>query len=478
MRTHLPRSARPPEAVLADLATFRADDADYKGGKTWSMVYWASEEHHALVRAAHDAYLAENALNPTAFRSLKEMEAEIVSWTARMLHGPPSTVGALTGGGTESLLLAMKTWRDAARARRPWVRRPNVVLPASAHPAFDKAAHLFGLRLKKARLAPDGAVDLADVRRKIDRNTILLVGSAPQYPHGTVDPIPALGELALARGLPLHVDACFGGFILPWLERLGVSMPAWDLRVPGVRSISADAHKYGYAAKGVSVLLYREMEDMKHQFFVETGWCGGIYASASLPGTRPGGPIAACWAAMQALGEEGYLKLAHETWANAQALRAGLSAIPELRLLGRPNSPIVAWTSADPQVDVYALADRLAAAGWSVDRQQHPACIHLSVNPANGPVIADYLRDVHAAILAVRANPEASREGEAAMYGLMARVPLRGLVDKGVRDMMMKMYAPGVGVPDLAAAAGEDRVSRLGARALDAWDGLKRRIGR
>lgn len=478
MRTTLPQQPRSSADILAELGALREKDADYKGGRTWSMIYWASEEHHALVRAAHDAMLAENALNPMAFQSLKAMEAEVVQWTARMLHGPPSTVGCLTGGGTESILLAMKTWRDAARARRPWVRRPNVVLPSSAHPAFDKAAHLFGLRLKKARLGPDGAVDLADLRRKIDRNTVLIVGSAPQYPHGTVDPIPALGELAERKGLPLHVDACFGGFILPWLERLGVPMPTWDLRVPGVRSISADAHKYGYAAKGVSVLLYREMDDMKHQFFVESGWCGGVYASPSLPGTRPGGPIAAAWAAMQALGEEGYLGLARQTWDNAEALRSGLAAIPGLRLLGRPHSPVVAWTSDDPAVDVYAVADRLAAKGWAVDRQHLPPSIHLSVNPANGPAIPGYLADVAEAVAQVRAKPEARREGEAAMYGLMARVPLRGLVDQGVRQMMQAMYAPGVVLPDLAASAQEDRASQLGMRALDAWDDLKRRLGR
>ena len=206
--------------VMARLAEVGVDDVDYRGGRTFSLVYWAGEEHHQLVQRAHDAYLAGNALNPLAFRSLKQLETEIVQMTASLLHGPEGTVGTLTSGGTESILCAVLAWRDRARRRWPWIRRPNLVLPETAHPAFDKAAHLFGLAIRRVGVGPSGMVDPKAMLRRSDRNTVLWVASAPQYVTGVVDPIPQLGHLAAQRRIPLHVDACFGGFVLPWLERL------------------------------------------------------------------------------------------------------------------------------------------------------------------------------------------------------------------------------------------------------------------
>ncbi|MEZ4269222.1 MAG: aspartate aminotransferase family protein [Myxococcota bacterium] len=461
MRLTIPAKGRAHDELLETMAGFREGDADYAGGRTWSMVYYVSDAHHAFLEKAHNLFMAGNALNPIAFKSLKKMETDVVQMTASMLHGPPDAVGTMTLGGTESLLLAVKTYRDLARAKKPWIRRPNMVVPETIHVAFDKAAHYFGVRMRRAKVDADGQVDVRAMERLINRNTIFIAASAPQYPHGTVDPIEELGALATSHDLPFHVDACFGGFILPWLERLGVAMPAWDFRVPGVTSVSADMHKYGYAAKGASVLIYRDMNTLRHQFFVATNWCGGIYISPSLPGTRPGGCIAAAWAAMQAVGEDGYIALAAKAWEGAERLRAGIAEIDGLRVMGLPHSPVVTWTSDDKAVDVYAIADRLQERGWAVDRQQKPASVHCSVNANNLPVIDTYLDDLREAVAHVKAHPELASEGEAAVYGLMAKIPMRGLVKKEVLKVMEAMYGPGGGDVDLAANAKDDKLGAL-----------------
>jgi len=449
-RTRIPTSGRVHQELLDEMAGFADGDADFRGGRTWSMVYYAGDSHSELLKKAHNLYFSTNGLNPMAFRSLKRMESEVVQMTAGLLNGPSSTVGAMTSGGTESLLLAVKTWRDRARTRWPWIRRPNIVCPATIHPAFDKAAHYFGVTLRKAPVGEDGAVRVEDLKRLINRNTILIAASAPQYVSGTVDPIPQIGQLALSKGIPLHVDACFGGFIQPWLERAGVEMPVFDFRVPGVMSMSADAHKYGFAAKGASVLLYRDMGAMRHQFFVCADWAGGIYASPTIAGTRPGGCISAAWAAMMAMGEDGYLEMARRAHDVAERLRDGIEAIDGLKILGQPHSTIVTYASDDPDVDVYAVADWLHERGWATDRQQSPPSIHCSANAANAPVVDEYLSDLREAVAHVRAHPALAREGEAAMYGLMAKIPLRGLVGNTVRQVMAEMYSPGAGEVDLS----------------------------
>ena len=475
-RPRIPSTGRPSHEVLGDLSASKTHDARFKEGRTWSLVYFAGEAHHDLLAQASRQFLAENALNPMAFPSLHRMESEVVQMTASLLHGPDTTVGTMTSGGTESILLAVKTARDRSRARRPWLRRPNMVLPASAHVAFDKAGHLFGVRVLRTPVDDAGQADVAALRRCVDRHTVLIAASAPQYPTGAVDPIPEIAAIGQAKGIPVHVDACFGGFILPWLEQLGVAMPVWDFRVPGVTSMSADLHKYGYAAKGASVILYRDMSHLRHQFFVNTGWQGGIYISPSLPGTRPGGPIAAAWAAMHHLGADGYLRLAERTWAAACRLRQGIEDTPGLRVLGSPHAPIVTWASDDPAVDVYVVADLLQAKGWNVDRQQAPASIHCSAAPPHLEVVDDYLADIRQAVAHARAHPELSQSGAAAMYGMMARIPLRGAVDREVLKLMETMYGPDGALPEVGGAP--DRTQRVAARILDAWDALRARLGR
>ncbi|MEZ4365594.1 MAG: aspartate aminotransferase family protein [Kofleriaceae bacterium] len=472
-RPAIPARGEAPEALLAQLAQMKAADADWRGGRVFSLVYHAGEAHEQLMQRAHALFASANLLNPVAFQSLKRMEMEIVGMAASLMHGPDDAVGAVTSGGTESILVAMAAYRDRARKERPWIRSPEIVAGKTVHPAFEKAAHYFGFRLRRVSVGPDFRIDVRAMARAIGRNTIGLVASAPQYPHGVIDPIEQVAALARRHRLPLHVDGCVGGWLLPWLEKLGRPMPAWDFRVPEVTSISADLHKYAYASKGASVLLWRSMDAMKHQFFVSTDFPGGIYASPTMIGTRPGGPIAAAWAALRGMGEAGYLDLVGKSAEAADRLRAGVAAVPGLVVLGEPDATIVAWGAATGGPDVYAIADRLEARGWSVDRMQHPAAVHLTCTANHLAIVDDYLADLRAAVAEVRAAPELKHSGTAPMYGMVAKIPMRGMVKNNVRKLMEGMYAPGVIVPDLTKGGTgvvDKLLERYGAQVSDALD--------
>jgi glutamate/tyrosine decarboxylase-like PLP-dependent enzyme len=481
MRPNIPPRGRDHAEILSELQALRETDANWRDGRVFSLVYHAGEAHERLLGDAHRLYAATNGLNPMAFKSLKRLEAEVIGMAAALMHGPSDAVGVMTSGGTESILVAVQTYRDRAKNLRG-VTRGELVVPETIHPAFDKAAHYFGVELVKTKVTRELRADPKAMARAITRRTIALVGSAPQYPHGLVDPIDALGEVAARHGLPLHVDACVGGFVLPWVERLGRELPRWDFRVPGVTSISADLHKYGYAAKGASTLLWRSMEDMKHQFFIATEWPGGIYASPSMAGTRPGGPIAAAWAALVAMGEDGYLEATRRALEAADALRAGIAEIPGLRVLGDSRATIVAWgVDDDAGLDVFAIADALEQRGWTVDRQQRPNSVHLTVTQNHLAAVPAYLTALREARDVVAADPTLRRAGTAAMYGMMAKVPLRGMVEGSIRKVMQAMYAPGVVVPDLDAATKDDGlvgrlVEKLGPDAIEWLDAAGARV--
>ena len=461
----LPREGHPSEQLLSELEALRAHDADWRGGRCFALVYSAGDNHERLLKEAHQLFFSENALNPMAFKSLHKMETEVVSMLAGLLHGGATAVGTMSSGGTESLLLAVKTYRDLAKAKRPRMGRPEMILPRSAHVAFEKAAHLFGVKVRHADLDDRFRVRVDHVKRLINSNTIMIVGSAPQYPQGVIDPIEELATLARKKDIPMHVDACVGGLILPFLEKLGCPIPRWDFRVPGVTSISADLHKYGYTAKGASVILYRDMEFLKHQFFVSTDWSGGVYASPSLPGTRPGGPIAAAWAGLRALGESGYLALSQQALEAKKAIAAGVGDIPGLRILGDPEATLLAIGSSDPEIDMFALADQLHERGWHFDRNQKPPSIHLTVMAGHQQIVPQLLSDLRAAAQYLRAHPEARKSGSAPMYGMMAKLPFRSLVKSGVVDMMAKMYGRDAKLPELSDPnAGNDG---LVARTMD-----------
>ena len=438
----LPETGRDPDEVLSDLAGFAVDDPDYKNARTWSLVYHLDDDHDDFAASAYRKFSSANGLNPAAFQSLKRMETEIISMIAGLLNGEPETCGVLTAGGTESCLLAVKTYRDMA-AKTRGVTRPNMILPETAHVAWFKAAEYFGV---KARLLPmdrDLNTDISKLNRRIDRNTVMVLGSAPEYPHGTIDPIAEMGKVSQARGVPLHVDACVGGFILPFLEMNGENLPEWDFRVPGVTSISADLHKYGFTAKGASSILYRHLDLLKHQMFVYQDWPGGVFASPAILGTRPGGVYAAAWAVMQKLGTSGYRDLAVQTAEAVTILKTGIAGIDGLKVLGNPQGPLLSYGSTDRKVNIFAVADQLETKGWAVNRVQNPNGIHAMVTARHLGVAPQYIEDLAQAVETVRADPDLAKSGGAAAYGMMAHVPLRGMVKDRVRDTFAAMYQAG-----------------------------------
>ena len=466
MQAYLPKKGRPYDEVLADLDGFGKDDPAYKDAKTWSLVYYLDAEYTGFLESAYGKYFSANGLNPTAFKSLKRFEREVLRVSSELFHGNDDACGVMTSGGTESCLLAVKTYRDLGRSRG--IRKPEMILPETAHVAWEKGAEYFGVKIRRAPLAADYGVDVDAVRRLLSRNTVMLLGSAPEYPHGVIDPIGRLGELALSAKVPLHVDACVGGYLLPFIERLGVELPAWDFRVPGVSSISADIHKYGFAAKGASCILYRDLDTFKHQVFVYEDWPGGIFASPALLGTRPGGAYAAAWAAIQANGEDGYVELARRTMDATNRLLAGVRAIPGLAVIGEPKASLFSYRSTDAAVNIFAVGDEMEKNGWHIDRLQRPDALHAMVTASHDRVVDRYLADLALAVERVRAHPELAESGQAATYGMISHIPLRGMVRKQVLDMFAASYRLSAGEIDLsdsqalAAGGGEGDAAKPG----------------
>lgn len=436
----IPEKGVDKQALLEKMSAMRAGDVQWEHNRAFGLVYKHSDAHTDFMRQAYGLFMSENGLNPMAFRSLQQMEREVVGMTANMFHGGGDAVGSMTSGGTESLLLAVLAYRNHARRKRPWIRKPELVMPESAHVAFMKAGEYFGVRIVKTPLAGDFRADVAALETRIGRNTIGIVGSAACYPYGVVDPIEELGAVALRHGVPLHVDACLGGFFLPWAEKLGHRVPPFDFRVPGVTSISADVHKYGYAAKGASTIVYRSMDFFRDQIFAEVDWVGGVYGGATTAGTRPGGAIAAAWASLQALGADGYTENVRAIMETARRYMDGVRAIPGLRILGEPSMGVFAIGADDKRLSMYAVADRLEESGWHVDRNQRPESIHVILNAGHGKVADEYLADLRAAVEHVRAHPEAVLQGKAPMYGLIAEAPMRRMVKRNVVATLAQLY--------------------------------------
>jgi len=440
-RAVLPKKSRDRQEVLRELKAFGASDPDYKHMKTWSLVYYLGEEHTRFLQEAYNTYFSANGLNPMVFQSLKRLENEVVRITADLLHGDPNVCGVMTSGGTESCLLAVKTYRDYAKSTRG-VTSPEMVIPETAHVAWFKGAEYFCVKPVVVPLDKDYRPDLEQLKAKVSSNTAMILGSAPEYPHGTIDPIAELGDIALEKGVPLHVDACLGGYLLPFAEKLGHDLPLWDFRVPGVTSISADTHKYGFSAKGASTITYRGIDILKHQFFVYENWPGGIFASPALLGTRPGGAYAAAWAALQALGEEGYLAITAKTLEAAGKLKDGIGALAELEIVGDPKGSVFSYRSIADDVNIYAVGDVMEQKGWQIDRLQRPEALHAMVTPLHIEVVDRYLADLKQAVDHVRKHPELATQGGAAMYGMIATIPQRDLLKQNVLEMFAGMYGP------------------------------------
>jgi glutamate/tyrosine decarboxylase-like PLP-dependent enzyme len=394
----LPRQGISPEVLDEQMEAARADDVDWRNGRIGVYIHYAGEDVLAVAKQAYLKFFSENGLGPKAFPSLARFEADVVSMTLGLLHGGPDSRGAMTTGGTESIFLAVKAARDCALAKRPQITQPTIVAPQTAHPAFNKAAHFMGLRVARVPVCADFRADVAAMAAACGPDTVMLVGSAPAYPHGVVDPIPQLGELAARRGLWLHVDACVGGFIAPFAKALGVAIPDFDFAVPGVTSITADLHKYGYTAKGASTVLYRDEAAFSYQKFEFSDWPRGLYATQTLVGTRAGGAIAAAWAVMNYLGHEGYRDRTSRILAVRARLEAGVRQLG-MEVWGAPQLSILSYGSR--KLDIFAVAERMTERGWFVGRLVEPPGIHLMLNLTHEPAVDAYLADLAAAVSTV-----------------------------------------------------------------------------
>lgn len=402
----LPEHGLDADEVVARLRAKRGRDARWREGRTFGLVFDGGPGVHEVAEAAAELFLHENALNTAAFPSLGEIQSEVVAACAGLFHAPPGAAGFMTSGGTESILMAVKAARERGRAERG-VTEPEMVVADSAHAAFHKAAHYFGVHVEKVPVRPDWRADVDAMADRVGANTVLVVGSAPQYPQGVIDPIPDLAALAATAGASMHVDACMGGFVLPFMELNGEAVAPWDFRVDGVTTISADIHKLGYAPKGASVIVHRTKELRRYQTFVFDDWLGGLYASPNMQGSRAGLPMAAAWAVMHHLGIDGYRRLTQVTVDAARALVAGVRATGMLDVLGEPDAHCLAITSKG--VDVFALGDVLRRREWMLDRQGPPDSLHATVSAGNAPVIDEFLADLRASIAEFGATQAADR---------------------------------------------------------------------
>jgi sphinganine-1-phosphate aldolase len=395
----MPETGRSHDEIVSSLHDLRRNDARWQDGRTFGLVYDGGGEVHAIAEEAARMYLHENALNTVAMPSLAQIQREVVGNMAELLHGDEAS-GFMTSGGTESILMAVKAARERGRAERG-IERGEIVVPTSAHVAFHKGGHYFGLDIVKVDVGPDSRADVEAMADAITDRTVLVVGSAPQYPHGVIDPIVELAPLAAAANANFHVDACMGGFVLPFMERLGEPVPLWDFRVPDVTTISLDVHKLGYAPKGASIILHRTKQLRRYQTYSFDDWLGGFYASPNMQGTRSGAPMAAAWAVMQRLGIEGYERLTRTTIDTARKLVAGVRAIDGLDVVGEPEAQLLAitadheWTD---RLDIFAVGDALASRGWYLDRQHRPDSLHATVSAGNAPVADDFLTDIAASV--------------------------------------------------------------------------------
>lgn len=406
--TTFPEHGRARADIAAALEAMAEGDADWRGGRVPLYVFGATQEVAEVGRDAFFYYFTENALGAKrAFTSLKRMEDEVLAMTLDLFHGPPGAVGQMTSGGTESILLAVKAARDWERARRGDPRhRGNLVMAETAHPAFDKAAVLMDLPVRRVPVGTDLRADPVTLAAAMDTDTIMLVGSVPCFPYGVVDRLPALAELALSRDVWLHVDACVGGYFAPFARDLGAPIPDFDFALAGVASLSADLHKFGFCPKPASTVFFRDAGRAKHAGFDLDVWPNGRFVTGTFVGTRPGGGVAAAWAVLTHLGREGYRELARRLLTMRAAYVADIEAIPGMRIFGAPELSIIAF--GNPALDIGSLAEGMASRGWVPGLTRTPPGLHMMMSLLHEPVRAHYLADLRAA-----AQAAAPARGEA-----------------------------------------------------------------
>lgn len=426
----MPESGVDRSSLFSKMNEVKNNDIKWREGKAFSLVFNGGEEITDIIKEAYTMFFSENGLNPSAFPSLKKFENEVVQMTANLLNGDESA-GNMTSGGTESILMAIKTAREWARKNKPHIKEPELIMPKSAHPAFNKGGHYFGVKVVTIPTNEDYRADVKAMEEAINGNTILLVGSAPSYPQGVIDPIEEIATLAKKNEILMHVDACVGGVVLPFYKKLGAEIPLFDFSVDGVTSMSVDLHKYGYAAKGASVVLYKDKALRRHQFYVTTDWPGGMYGSPTILGTRPGGAIAAAWAIMNYLGEEGYLKIIGQIRETTEEFKKRVGEMKGIEVAGKPDMSVISLISYD--VDIFQVGDGLASRGWHLDMQQDPNALHMTITYAHKDSIDEFFKDLEYAV------------GEARQIGKklsgMKTAMTRGLLKSMPKGMVSKLVA-------------------------------------
>ena len=409
----------PPKGWSADdvfegLEAMRTRDVRWREGRAFSLAYHAGPEALAVAEEAYRRFSGENALSTDAFPSLKQIQAEVVAMAGVWLGATPSSAGFMTSGGTESILMAVKAARDRLLAERQ-IRQPNMVMPTSAHAAFAKAGAYFGVEVRRVAVGSDWRADVAAMQSQVDKNTVLIVGSAPQYPQGVVDDIAGIAKIATDAQINCHVDACMGGVTLAYLQRLGENIAPWNLQVPGVSSISVDLHKFGYTSKGASVIMYASKHLRSFQGFVTDDWLGGVYGSSGVLGTKSGGSMASAWAVMHFLGDDGYLRLTRQAREATLQLATVIRNTRELVLRAEPESTLLCFGAQNPSaLNVFAVANELSKRGWYVDRQTPPDSLHCTVNAIHHDRIDRFARDLHESV-SITLNQKTS--GSVGTYG-------------------------------------------------------------
>ena len=393
----IPEIGLSKQDVFKRLESFKGKDLDWQSGRMFGYVFDPGAEVRDLAKEAYGLFLSENALDFTVFPSLRRLENELVAMGAYHLNGDENVVGNFTSGGTESIMLAVKTARDYFRMKKPDIDVPEMILPTTAHAAFHKAAHYLDVKIVQVPVQADTfRADISEIENAISPRTILLVGSAPSYAHGVIDPIVEIGQLALRHDLLFHVDACMGGFLLPYFRRLGEKVPDFDFSVPGVTSISMDLHKYAYTPKGASLILYRKKDLRKHQIFACARWIGYSVVNNSIQSTKSGGPMAAAWAVLHFIGEQGYLEIAEKKLRATKLIAKGIEEMNDLRLMVKPDMCLVAFTS--DQINVFHIIDEMNSRGWyiqpALSYDNSKENIHLSINASNVTWVEPFLKDL------------------------------------------------------------------------------------
>ena len=411
--------------IINRLCGLQKNDCKWKDGRAFGYIYHGGEEHSCLLNKAYELYAHTNPLHASAFSSTRILEAEVIRMTARMLHGSNEVCGTMTSGGSESIILAVKAARDCFLSKNPNAT-PEIICCNTVHAAFVKAAKYFNIKIIITKLDCEYKSNPELYSRNINNNTMMMVVSAPCYPYGIIDRVEDISEIAFKNNIWLHVDACLGGFLLPWLPSAGYDTPEFDFRLRGVTSMSCDTHKYGFCSKGTSIVLYKNPKYRQYQYFCWSKWTGGLFASPSITGSRPGGLIAAAWTSLVSIGEDGFIRYAKQLMETKNKLVNEINNIG-LEIIGNPDMCVFAIKSACKNLNIFVLADKLEYKGWYIERQQNPNSLHFTITLRHIENIDEFVSDLRTS---VKDSLGIKPTGKAAIYGNAVSITHPEVVDE------------------------------------------------